>query len=62
MADAEDLKSSGDFSSCRWSVPPTRNTRVTIANYAVPKILKAAIGSGRMKSPSEEPSSSIPDC
>jgi hypothetical protein len=50
------------FHCGRWSEPPTRNTRVAIANYAVPKTLKAAIGGARMKSPSEEPSSSIPDC
>ena len=38
-----------------------KNPRVTVANYAVPKTLKAAIGSAKMKSPSEEPSSSISD-
>jgi hypothetical protein len=39
-----------------------RNTRLTVASYAVPKTLKAAIEGARMKSPSEEPSSSISDC
>jgi hypothetical protein len=39
-----------------------RNTRVTVANYAVPKTLKAALGGARLKSPSEEPASSISDC
>ena len=36
--------------------------RVTIATYAVPKTLKAVIGDAKLKSPSEEQSSSISDC
>jgi hypothetical protein len=48
----------------RSSEPPMENTRtgVTVASYSVPKTLKAAIGGARMKSLSEEPSSSISDC
>jgi len=41
---------------------PMRSTRVTVASYSAPKTLKAAIADARMKSPSEEPWSSISDC
>ena len=42
--------------------PAIRNTRVTVASYSAPKTLKASMGGARMKFPSEEASSSIPDC
>jgi hypothetical protein len=38
------------------------NTRVTVANYALLKTLKAAIWRCENEIPSEEPSSSISDC
>jgi hypothetical protein len=55
-----DFRPNADLDPCDFNA--WRIGMVTVANYLVPEALKAAIGVARMKSPSEEPSSSISDC